>query len=272
MALGKINIFENNWVDIVFKDRNHAYGAYQLRKKGDEYTVKGIVYSIVFFTLVVSSPIIYNYVKGLVPKEIEDVKVVDAATLEEPPPVDKDQPPPPPPEPPPPLKSTVKFTPPEIKPDEEVPDEPPPTQEEMKDKEAATTTQEGDPNGVDQSLLDAGDGVTGDAAPEIMTFAEQMPEFNGGQEALARFLSDNIKYPALARENGMEGQVVLQFVVGKDGKIDENSIVVVKKANWGMDEEAVRVVKNMPSWKPGKQNGNPVYVKCTLPIRFKLDN
>ncbi len=268
MAIGKINIFENNWVDIVFKGRNHAYGAYELRKKSNDYTVKGVVFAIVFFTLVVSAPVLINLIKGLVPKELEEVRVVEVNTLEEPPPVDKDQPPPPPPEPPPPLKSTVKFTPPEIKPDEEVPDEPPPTQEEMKDKEASTKTEEGDAEGVDASLLETGDGVTGEA-PEIMTFAEQMPEFNGD---LARYLGDNIKYPALARENGIEGQVVLQFVVGKDGKIDESSITIVKKVGWGLEEEAVRVVKGMPKWKEGKQNGNPVYVKCTLPIRFKLDN
>lgn len=269
MAIGKINIFDGNWVDIVFKGRNHSYGAYELRKKSDDYTVKGVVLAIVFFTLVISAPVIVNYVKGLVPKELEDVKVVEVNTLEEPPPVDKNQPPPPPAEPPPPLKSTVKFTPPEIKPDEEVPDEPPPTQEDMKEKDAAVKTEEGDPNGVDASLLTDGDGLTGDAAPEIMTFAEQMPEFNGD---LYKYLSDNIKYPTVARENGIEGQVVLQFVVGKDGKIDESSIVPVKKVGWGLEEEAIRVVKSMPSWKPGKQNGNPVYVKCTLPIRFKLDN
>ncbi|MFN5885594.1 MAG: energy transducer TonB, partial [Bacteroidota bacterium] len=149
MALGKINIFDGNWVDLVFKGRNQNYGAYVLRKKSDEYTNKGVLFAIVFFTLAISAPMIVNYIKGLVPKGLEDVKVVEVNTLEEPPPVDKDQPPPPPVEPPPPLKSTVKFTPPEIKPDEEVPDEPPPTQDDMKDKDAGNKTVEGDPEGVD---------------------------------------------------------------------------------------------------------------------------
>jgi protein TonB len=272
MALGKINIFDNNWVEIVFKGRNKQYGAYELRKKSEEYTIKGIVYAIIFFTLVVSSPIIVNYIKGLVPKEAEEVKVVEVNTLEEPPPVDKNQPPPPPAEPPPPLKSTVKFTPPEIKPDEEVPDEPPPIQEDK--REAAVKTEEGDPNGVDASLLQgSGDGVVGEAAPEILTFAEQMPEFNGGAEALYKYLSENIQYPTQAKENAREGKVVLQFVVGKDGKIDGSSIEMVgNDPGWGFKEEAIRVVRTMPAWKPGKQNGNPVTIRCTLPIRFKLDN
>lgn len=268
MALGKINIFDGNWVDLVFKGRNQSYGAYVLRKKSDTNTNKGVIFAIVFFTLAISAPVIVNYIKGLVPKDMEDVKVVEVNTLEEPPPIDKDQPPPPPAEPPPPLKSTVKFTPPEIKPDEEVPDEPPPTQDDMKDKDAGTKTVEGDPEGVDASLLESGDGVTGEEAPEIMTFAEQMPEFPGGTEAMMSYLSKNIQFPPLARENGIEGRVILQFVVDKDGKI--SNIEVVKKLGWGLEEEAIRVVKAMPAWKPGKQNGKPVFVKFTLPVTFRL--
>jgi protein TonB len=268
MALGKINIFDGNWVDLVFKGRNQNYGAYVLRKKSNEYTNKGVLFAIVFFTLAISAPMIVNYIKGLVPKDLEDVKVVEVNTLEEPPPVDKDQPPPPPVEPPPPLKSTVKFTPPEIKPDEEVPDEPPPTQDDMKDKDAGNKTVEGDPEGVDASLLESGDGLTGEEATEIVTFAEQMPEFPGGQEAMMAFLSKNIQYPPMARENGIEGRVVLQFVVDKDGNI--SNIEIVKKLGWGLEEEATRVVKTMPAWKPAKQNGKPVVLRMILPIVFKL--
>jgi protein TonB len=269
MALGKINIFDNNWVDMVFKGRNQDYGAYVLRKESDKNTNKGILYAIVFFTLAISAPAIVSYIEGLVPKAVEEVKVVDVNTLKEPPPVDEKQPPPPPVEPPPPLKSTVKFTPPEIKPDEEVPDEPPPTQEEMKDKDAGVKTEEGDPNGIDASLLESGDGVTGDTGPEIVTFAEQMPEFEGGTEEMMKFLQKNLNYPPVARENGIEGRVVLQFVVDKDGKISQ--VEVLKKLGWGLEEEAVRVVKTMPPWKPGKQNGKPVIVRFTLPVVFRLN-
>ena len=128
----------------------------------------------------ISAPAIVDIIKGIVPKGAEDVKVTEVQTLEEPPPVDKNTPPPPPAEPPPPLKSTVKFTPPEIKPDEQVPDEPPPAQDEMKDKDAGTETVEGDPNGIDASLAE-GDGLTGDAEPEFVTFAEQGAEFANGE-------------------------------------------------------------------------------------------
>jgi protein TonB len=270
MALGKINIFGNNWVDMVFSGRNQNYGAYILRKESDKNTNKGILYAIVFFTLAVSAPVIINYIEGLVPKDVEEVKVVEVNTLEEPPPVDKDQPPPPPAEPPPPLKSTVRFTPPEIKPDEEV-TEPPPTQEELKVVDAGVKTEEGDPNGVDASLLTDGDGVTGDTGPEIVTFAEQMPEFEGGTEEMTRFIQKNMNYPPVARENGIEGRVVLQFVVGTDGKISQIEVVSKNKLGWGCEEEAIRVVKSMPPWRPGKQNGKAVYVKFTLPMVFRLN-
>lgn len=269
MALGKINIFANNWVDMVFSGRNQNYGAYVLRKESDKNTNKGILYAIIFFTLAISAPVIVNYIEGLVPKDAEEVKVVEVNTLEEPPPVDKDQPPPPPAEPPPPLKSTVKFVPPVIKPDEEVPDEPPPTQEDMKEKDAAVKTEEGDPNGVDASLLESGDGLTGDTGPEIVTFAEQMPVFEGGEGEMMKFLEKNIDYPPVAKENGIEGRVVLSFIVDKDGNI--SNIEVMKKLGWGLEEEAVRVVKKMPPWRPGKQNGKPVVVKFMLPIVFKLN-
>jgi protein TonB len=267
MALGKLNIFESNWVDLIFKGRNQSYGAYVLRKRSDEYTTKGIIFAIIFFSAAISAPVVVSYLESIVPKEkvIKTTEVV----LEEPPPIDKNEPPPPPPPEPPPLKSTVKFTPPEIKPDVEVPDEPPPTQEEMKDKEADVKTEEGDPNGVDQSLLETGDGVTGEENV-ILTFAEQMPEFPGGAEELMHFLHKNTNYPPNARENGVDGRVILQFVVGTDGKI--SNIEVVKGRGWGLDEEAVRVVKMMPPWKPGKQNGKPVTVKFTLPFQFKLGN
>lgn len=264
----KINIFDSKWVDMVFEGRNHTYGAYVLRKKSNDYTVKGIVLAIIFFTLSIATPVIINIIKANLPKE-KVVAVNESNVLEEPPPIDKNEPPPPPAEPPPPLKSTVKFTPPEIKPDKEVPDEPPPTQDEMEKVDAGKKTEEGDENGVDASLVE--DPGTGDAGPQILDFAEQMPEFDGGQEAMMKYISDNIQYPPLARESGIEGKVVLKFAVGVDGHISNIDVLGNKKLGWGCEEEAIRVVKSMPSWRPGKQNGKPVPVYFTLPIRFTLN-
>jgi protein TonB len=119
--------------------------------------------------------------------------------------------------------------------------------------------------------LESGNGDnTGEAEPEIVTFAEQMPEFGDDPAALAEFLSRNINYPEMAKANGQEGKVIVQFVVGRDGKISD--IEVLKKGGWGFDEAALEVVKKMPAWKPAKQNGKAVPLRMTLPIKFTLQN
>ena len=104
--------------------------------------------------------------------------------------------------------------------------------------------------------------------PEIFMVVEQMPEFPGGQAELFKYISQNIKYPPIAKENGIQGKVFIQFVVGKDGSI--NNVTVLRGVDPSLDKEAVRVVKNMPKWKPGKQRGKPVYVRYQVPINFKL--
>ena len=103
----------------------------------------------------------------------------------------------------------------------------------------------------------------------IYDAAEQMPEFpNGGMAGVMQYLSRNIKYPAIAQENGTQGRVIVQFVVNKDGSITD--VKVVRGADPYLDKEAIRVVTNMPKWTPGKTGGKAIRVKYTLPITFKL--
>jgi len=97
---------------------------------------------------------------------------------------------------------------------------------------------------------------------------EQMPSFPGGDAALMRFLSDNIRYPVIAAESGIQGRVILQFVVNRDGSIVD--IEVVRSIDRSLDAEAVRVVSMMPRWTPGKQRGRTVRVRYTLPVNFRL--
>ena len=101
-----------------------------------------------------------------------------------------------------------------------------------------------------------------------VTEVEQKPNFIGGDAALFKYLGENIKYPAMARENGIEGTVYVEFIIAKDGSITEAN--VKRGIGGGCNEEALRVVNSMPKWKPGKQQGNPVKVKYTLPVKFKL--
>jgi protein TonB len=103
---------------------------------------------------------------------------------------------------------------------------------------------------------------------EIFTFVEEYPEFPGGDKALREYILNNIKYPEVARTSGITGTVYVQFVVEKNGSISD--VKVVRGIGGGCDEEAVRVVKSMPKWKPGKQRGMPVRVYFTLPIELKL--
>jgi protein TonB len=97
---------------------------------------------------------------------------------------------------------------------------------------------------------------------------ETMPTFPGGQSELMSWIGKNLKYPTIAAENGVEGKVIVQFVVGKNGKIRD--AVVARALNPSCDKEALRVVNAMPNWIPGKQNGKEVSVKFTLPIIFRL--
>ena len=103
---------------------------------------------------------------------------------------------------------------------------------------------------------------------QVFHTAEQMPQFPGGEAALMKWLADHIMYPALAAENGVQGRVILQFVVKKDGSVDE--VRVVRGKDPDLDREAVRVVRGLPKFIPGKMNGQAVNVWYTLPITFKL--
>lgn len=102
----------------------------------------------------------------------------------------------------------------------------------------------------------------------VFDVVERMPEFPGGNQALFKYLSTNIKYPVVAEENGIQGRVVVTFVVEKDGSISHTQ--VEKSVDPSLDKEAIRVVLSMPLWKPGIQKGKPVRVKYTLPITFRL--
>ena len=103
----------------------------------------------------------------------------------------------------------------------------------------------------------------------IFVVVESMPEFPGGQQAMMRYIGENIKYPVIAQENGIQGRVICQFVIEKDGKVTDIQ-VVRSSGEPSLDKEAVRVINSMPKWKPGKQRGKSVRVKYTIPVNFRL--
>ncbi|HEY9176872.1 MAG TPA: energy transducer TonB, partial [Flavipsychrobacter sp.] len=155
--------------------------------------------------------------------------------------------------------------------DEEVAEEEvPPEQEELKDASAGLKDIEGDPNALDPGIVDPGPGtgVVEQKAPEVFTYVEQMPDPGYSVNA---YLAKNIKYPPAAKENGISGRVAIKFVVNEDGSISGVQVAGGRRLGGGLEEEAMRVVKTMPAWKPGKQNGRPVKVYYTLPVNFKLE-
>jgi len=107
-----------------------------------------------------------------------------------------------------------------------------------------------------------------DEQPVSIAMVEQKPEFPGGEAAMYKWLGDNINYPPAASEEGVQGRVVVEFVVGKDGSI--TNVRVVRPRHPALDKEALRVVKAMPKWVPGRNNGQPVKVTYTLPVTFRL--
>ncbi|MHB1279261.1 MAG: energy transducer TonB [Bacteroidia bacterium] len=104
--------------------------------------------------------------------------------------------------------------------------------------------------------------------PEVFVFVEEMPEFPGGTDSMARFIGAHLNYPDSAVENSIQGKVMVQFVIDEEGRVTDPKIV--KGLGWGCDEEVLRIVRLMPNWIPGKQKGKPVKIRFVLPIKFQL--
>jgi periplasmic protein TonB len=268
--MAKINIFNDRWCDILFEDRNQSYGAFTLRKESGSRHLLAILVTVSLFTLGVMLPTI---IKKVMPKEkVTHVEVTELASLkpeqnkknnDESKKIEVQEYKP--------VKATVAFVPPVIKPDEEVSNtDTIKTVEELNNARGAiyTETHAGvidDATAVNPDV----EQIIEDTATKVYSFVEQMPEFPGGEEQLRKYLASNIRYPEIAQENGIQGRVFVSFVVGKDGYITD--IQVVRGVDPSLDREAIRVIKAMPPWKSGKQNGAAVRVSMSLPVNFKLE-
>ncbi len=260
------NVVSADRNEIVFAERNQEYGAYEIRKKYDR-TVMLILLSMVA-ALALGMGV--KVIMGLKGTEMAKEPVLDMTQIDlTPPPADKNEPPPPPPPPPPPVMETVKFVPPVIK-DDAVETDPPPPQEKLTETNVGTVTQEGDGDAV---VVPDGNGtgtVIEEKAPEIFTVVEEMPEFPGGPQEMMKYIQKNIQYPQMAKEAGLSGKCFLKFVVNGNGNITDVQVLKGVPGCQECDKEAIRVVKSMPNWKAGKQNGRSVPVFFNLPINFQL--
>jgi protein TonB len=276
--MAKVDLIDNSWTDLVFEGKNQAYGAYVLRRETGKRNVKSliwvligiaIIFLVVFLNVQIQNAIKQNQTidtdvelsklaqkKETKVERKEPIKVeVEQKVVEK-------------------VKSSVKFTAPEIKKDNEVNPE---DETKSQDDLAKTNTAIGtfDVKGNDEAegvVLKANEQAIDEKPKEeetkVFEVVEQMPEFPGGAAALMKWLSDNIKYPSIAEENGIQGRVICTFVVERDGSVSD--VQVARSIDPSLDKEAMRVLKKMPKWIPGRQNGAAVRVKYTVPVTFKL--
>ena len=261
--MARIDLIDNSWSDLVFEGKNQAYGAYQLRRNTGKRNLQSMITMFAIFAaiaaIVIAKVSFDNYMASRNAAIETDVELQNLAEKKEIKQEKKDEPevekiever----------VKSSVAFTVPEIKKDNEVKED-----QEMKSQDDLAET-----NTAIGAFTVEGNDETAEVKHVEEKIAEPEPvkeeETKVGE--LMAFLSKNIKYPVVAEENGVQGRVVVTFVVEKDGSITD--VRVVKSVDPSLDKEAQRVVKSMPKWIPGKQNGSAVRVKYTVPVTFRL--
>lgn len=260
-------------LDLVFEGRNKEYGAYDLRKTYNKRILMalGITISVALLTLI-GSVLARTLGSGDKNKvDIREVTIQDIKQEEE----KKELPPPPPPKPPdPPKIEMAKFTPPKIVKDEEV-EEPPPAQEELKEAKIDVVTQEGikDEGIVAPTVIDEGKGIVEEKKEDenkIFEKVEIEASFKGGESAWRKYLERNLN-ASVGPDNGAPAglyTVYVQFVVSKDGSISD--VKALTNHGYGMEAEAVRVIKKGPAWTPAIQNGRSVNAYRKQPITFQV--
>lgn len=266
--MAKIDLTSLEWRDLIFQGRNKEYGAYVLRGDSGKRHTRSIIIITILAVIGFSIP---KIIEMAAPKEKEVVmdQTVLSTLEKKKAEVKQDLQRPVTKEPPPAVKSSIKFTAPVIKKDEEVKDDNEiKSQEELNNSKLAVSI--ADVKGNDEKggelIEDVKVAVTQEEKP--FDVVEQMPTFPGGDSELLTFLSKNVKYPVSALENGIQGRVIVRFVVNKNGEVDRAEIL--RSLDSACDREALRVVKSMPKWIPGRQNGENVSVWFTLPINFRI--
>lgn len=276
--MAKIDLISRDWTEMVFEGRNKEYGAYRLRKNAGKRNLYSLITIFIAALAIWGGISLVKFVESRTksvaqtsvaeisalnqPKKKAEVKQQQKVKLEQPEKVVER------------VKSSVKFTAPVIKKDDQVkPEDELKTQEELMNTKTAIGALDvkgnDDANGEVLKLKEAV--AQPEPKPEVekvFDVVEQMPSFPGGPSALMEWLSNNVKYPVVAQENGVQGRVVVSFVVERDGSITD--VKVVRGVDPSLDKEASRVVRAMPRWIPGKQNGSAVRVKYNVPVAFRL--
>lgn len=278
-----VDLSSREWCDLVFEGKNKEFGAYVLRTGSTARHNKAMIYTLLGALLLVIGTIATVKVQEFIAERqiadaAEQEEVIVEMNNEEPEEPEQQKLEQPKPEVlPEEVLNTVKVTELRIVEDDKVKKEDEiKTQDELKETETAFGQKDNDKGTEDRNVTRTlkEEVVVEKKTPveekkeEIFRSVEQMPTFPGGEGALMKYLSSHINYPAMAQENGVQGRVVVQFVVTKTGKVGE--VKVVRSVDKDLDREAVRVCKSLPNFVPGRQNGQPVNVWYTLPVTFKL--
>ena len=270
--MAKIDLLSEQWCNLVFIDKNREYGAYKLRAESGNRHTKSLLIVVTLCVLVVLIP---YFIKMVTPdktdeamtevttlSKLQEAKVKDEHIIKkvEPKQQEVQQ-----------IKSSIKFTAPVIKKDEEVSEaDEMKSQEELGAAKVAISTADVVGNDEKQGKLieDIKEVITSEA-PKVYDFVEQMPAFPGGEAALLKFIEAHLKYPSIALEQGTEGKVTLRFVVTGSGEVGE--VKVIKSLDPYCDREAIRVVKSLPRFIPGKQQGKAVACWFMIPVVFAIE-
>lgn len=271
--MARLDLNSEQWCELIFEGRNQEYGAYDLRRSSAVRHNKAMLIILIVVVVAFAFPVLLEVV---IPKQAEKEVMTEVTILSQlpPPEVKSDVIKKVTAAPPPPLKSSIKFTAPVIKKDSEVREE-----DEMKTQEEVTQTKvaisvadvqgNDEENGEDIADVKELKEIASEPETEVpFQVVEQMPEYPGGRKEMMKFIHDHIKYPIVASDNGVQGTVYVRFVVMPNGEI--GNVEISRSLDPSCDREAVRVIKLMPKWIPGKQNGRSVPVYFTLPVSFKL--
>ena len=275
--MSKIDLLDQKWIDLVFEGKNEAYGAYQIRRDTGHRNLMGLIIMLLGIAVIWGGAMGISKVSEAIAASKEHETVVELEAVEEEVPeeeeievvyqeeeleqlVEQEE-----------VMNSEKFT--AYEADDEVkPEEQTKTQDEMAESTTAVGALDFDQGSDEATHVLQLDEKVVDNKPEVVEeqkifdVVEQQPTFPGGDPRV--WIGNNIHYPPVAEENGVQGTVVCQFVVETDGSI--SNVTVARGADPSLDKEAVRVIKSMPKWVPGKQNGRNVRVKYTIPVKFQL--
>ncbi len=281
--MSKLNIFKKEWLDIVFEGRNKSYGAYQLRSENPKVTTFALFAGIALFGVGLASPLIIKAIEGTLGNNKKDAPLDTEITLVDlaPPPPPVELPPPPPVDIPPPppeatksVVDTKKFTPPKVVEKEKVVEEIAKV-EEFKDKDPGTKDAKGDKEKGDIKTGEATGGANKGTAPvdgdddgnKVFIAVQVTASPPGGMAGFTKTFISRFRTPDID-SSVKKIQVIVKFIVEKDGSLTD--ITVLRDPGYGAGKEAVRVLQNMPKWKPAVQNGKNVRSQFTLPITIQV--